>query len=175
MNDRPTPILDDARVERLQRNFGRVLFATRWLMAPIYLGLLAAVVLLAIKFVQQLISAVHGLLQASATDTILDILQLVDIALVANLVLIVLFAGWDSVIGPLLAGGRVHFSGLGFGAIKLRLIGSIAAIASILILETFIHIDQVPATQALWQLAILLGIGVTGVLLGLMDKLSEGH
>ncbi|HSU05281.1 MAG TPA: YqhA family protein [Acetobacteraceae bacterium] len=175
MDDRLTPRLDDALVERLERNFGRVLFATRWLMAPIYLGLLAAVVLLAIKFIQQLVSAVRGFLQVSATEAILDILQLVDIALVANLVLIVLFAGWESVIGPLLTGGRVHFSGLGFGAIKLRLIGSIAAIAAILMLETFIHIDQVPPGQAMWQLAILLGIGITGVLLGLMDKLSEGH
>jgi uncharacterized membrane protein YqhA len=64
--------------------------------------------------------------------------------------------------------------GLDFSAIKLRLIGSIAAIAAILILETFVHIDQITAVRAGLQLGIMLGIGVLGVLLALADKLSTG-
>ena len=49
------------------------------------------------------------------------------------------------------------------------------AIAAIQILETFVHIDEVKIQDAAWQLAILLGIGLVGVLLALADKLSEGH
>ncbi len=174
--EKVAPRVDDALVERLERNLGRVLLTTRWLVAPIYLGLLASVVLLAVKFVQKFVEGAHGLLEMSATEEMLNVLQLVDIALVANLVLIVVFAGWQAVIGPLLArGARSEFSDLGFGAIKLRLIGSITAIATIQILETFLHVDKTTATQALWQLAILLGIGITGVLLALMDKLSGEH
>ena len=62
-----------------------------------------------------------------------------------------------------------------FATVKLRLIGSIVAIAAIQILETFVHIDEVKSQDAAWQLAILLGIGVVGVLLALADRLSEGH
>ena len=58
---------------------------------------------------------------------------------------------------------------------KLRLVASIAAIAGIQILETFVHIEEVPPIQAMWQLLILLGIAVTGVLLALMDRLTERH
>jgi uncharacterized protein (TIGR00645 family) len=64
---------------------------------------------------------------------------------------------------------------LDFTTLKLKLIGSIVAIASIQMLETFVHIDEVKAQDAGWQLAILLGIGVVGVLLALTDRLSEGH
>jgi uncharacterized protein (TIGR00645 family) len=164
----------EGMAEAAERSFGRLLLAARWLLAPIYLGLLACVILLIVKFVQDFVNSVHGLLAMSATEVILDVLQLVDIALVANLVLIVVFAGWQAVIGPLLGGGaRSQFTGLGFGAVKLRLIASIAAIAAILILETFMHVDQGSTVRALWQLAILLGIGLTGVLLALMDRLSE--
>ena len=75
----------------------------------------------------------------STTETMLEVLQLVDIALVANLVLIVVFAGWENVIGPLLAARTVQYSGIGFGAVKLRLVASVASIASIQILETFMN------------------------------------
>jgi uncharacterized protein (TIGR00645 family) len=175
LGNRTGALIDPALAERLERNLGRVLLATRWLMAPIYVGLLASVVLLAIKFVQKFFLGLHTLLSDSATEEMLGVLQLVDIALVANLVLTVVFAGWESVIGPLLAGTRSGFSGIGFGGVKLRLIASIAAIAAIQILETFMHFDQTMVAQALWQLAILLGIGVLGVLLALMDKLAGDH
>jgi uncharacterized protein (TIGR00645 family) len=59
--------------------------------------------------------------------------------------------------------------------VKLRLIASIAAIAAIQILETFMHISETPAGEALWQLAILLGIGITGLLLALTDRLAAEH
>jgi uncharacterized protein (TIGR00645 family) len=62
-----------------------------------------------------------------------------------------------------------------FATVKLRLIGSIVAIAAISILETFVHIDEVKTETAAWQLAILLGIGVVGVLLALADRLSAAH
>jgi uncharacterized protein (TIGR00645 family) len=92
-------------------------------------------------------------------------------------VVIVIFAGWENFVGRLMATQteRPVWGGLDFGAIKLRLIGSIAAIAAILILETFVHIDEEPYQHAAWQLAILLGIGVLGVLLALADRLVEPH
>ena len=128
------------------------------------------------KFVQELVTTVPLILSTSSNDTILTALTLVDLSLVANLVAIVIFAGWANFVGPLLQDPRepdATWAGtLDFSAVKLKLIGSIAAIAAIQILETFVHIDGVAKQDAAWQLAILLGIGVTGVLLAAMDRIG---
>jgi len=178
MNDSPFPALElfEARV---RRNLGRVMFTARWIMAPMYLGLLVALVLVVVKFVQKLAQAVPGYLALSSNEAIFLVLTLVDLSLVANLVVIVMFAGWENYVGRLLAARSDEqpdwLGGLNFSALKLKLIGSIVAIAAIQILETFVHIDEVKAQHAAWQLAILLGIGVVGVLLAVTDRLSEGH
>jgi uncharacterized protein (TIGR00645 family) len=164
---------------RIRRNLGRVMLTARWIMAPIYLGLLAALVLIVVKFVQKFVEAVPGYLALSSNDAIFVVLTLIDLSLVANLVVIVMFAGWENFVGRLLAphaDDRPDWLGvLDFSAVKQRLLGSIVAIAAIQILETFVHIDEVKIEEAAWQLAILLGIGVVGVLLALSDRLSEGH
>ena len=120
-----------------------------------------------------------GYLALSSNEAIFVVLTLVDLSLVANLVVIVIFAGWENFVGRLLtAQGDEQPSWLGgmdFATVKLRLIGSIVAIAAIQILETFVHIDEVKPQEAGWQLAILLGIGVVGVLLALADRLSGAH
>ncbi len=170
MTSWPARSLPERTRERLERNLGHAMFATRWLLAPIYVGLLAALVILVIKFVQKLVLTFDGLLGLSFTDTTLAVLQLLDIALVANLVLIVMFSGWQNVIGPLFS--EQPTSILGFGALKQTLIASIAAIAAISILETFMYVNASTSAQALWQVVILVGIGVTGVLLAWMDRLG---
>ncbi len=163
---------------RLTQGLGRVIFAARWLMAPIYIGLLVGLLLLAVKFVQVLAALVPELLQMSGNDTVLAVLGLVDLSLVANLVLIVVLAGWQGFVDPLLGShleDQPAWLALDFSAIKLKLIGSIAVIAAIALLESFVHADTLaPATLA-WQLAILLSIGVLGLLLALMDRLSHTH
>jgi uncharacterized protein (TIGR00645 family) len=126
--------------------------------------------------VQKLVTTVPQVLSMSTNDIILLALTLVDLSLVANLVVIVIFAGWANFVGPLLRepGERdsAWAGNLDFAAVKLKLIGSIAAIAAIQILESFVHIDEVAKPDVAWQLAILLGVAVTGVLLAAMDRLS---
>ena len=158
----------------LHRPLGRAVFAARWAMVPIYLGLFAALVMLAVKFLQQLVALGVTLPGLSGADTVLGVLRLVDLALLANMVLIVVLAGWDSVIGPLTP-ERSDFADLGFGAIKVKLLGSIVAIAAIQVLEGFVHISDVAIAPLLWQLVLLLGFGVAGLLLALMDRLGGGH
>lgn len=123
---RPAPLADAAIEERLRRNFGRA----RWLLAPIYFGLLATLLVLAVKFVQKLIELAGDFLYDSSTETVVDVLQLVDVALVGNLVLLVMFSGWQNVIGRLLPERCSEFTGLRFSALKQSLISSVAAIAA---------------------------------------------
>lgn len=163
---------------RLTRGLGRTIFAARWLMAPIYVGLLLGLVLLAVKFVQELVALVPMLLDMSGRDLVLAVLGLVDLSLVANLVLIVVLAGWQGFVDPLLCShldDKPDWLALDFSEIKLKLIGSIAVIAAIAMLESFVHADTVAPAVLGWQLAILLAIGVLGVLLALMDRLSHNH
>ena len=175
MSGRPAPDLE----ARIRRNVGRVMFAARWIMAPIYIGLLLALVMVVVKFVQKLVEGVPGFLALSTNDAIFVVLSLVDLSLVANLVVIVIFAGWENFVGRLLASHGddqpTWLGGMDFASVKLRLIGSIVAIAAISMLETFVHIEDVKTEAAAWQLAILLGIGAVGVLLSLTDRLSNGH
>jgi uncharacterized protein (TIGR00645 family) len=165
--------------ERVRRNVGRFMFAARWIMAPIYLGLLVALGLIVVKFVQKLVQAMPKIMETSSNEVIFDVLTLVDLSLVANLIVIVIFAGWENFVGRVLtvqSGERPEWLGaLDFSAMKLRLVASVAVIAAVLILETFVHVDEVRPMQAALQLAILLGIGLLGVLLALMDRLSENH
>ncbi len=155
------------------------MFAARWIMAPIYIGLLLALVMVVVKFVQKVVQALPGFLALDTSEAIFFVLTLVDLSLVANLVVIVIFAGWENFVGRLLASQGedrpAWLGGMDFATVKLRLIGSIVAIAVIQILETFVHIEEVNPQQAVWQLAILLGIGVVGVLLALADRLSDAH
>ena len=99
-----------------------------------------------VKFVQKLVEAVPGFLALSSSDAIFLVLTLVDLSLVANLVVIVIFAGWENFVGRLLASELddqpAWLGGMDFATVKLRLIGSIVAIAAIQILETFVHIDE---------------------------------
>jgi uncharacterized protein (TIGR00645 family) len=169
----------DELEQRIRRNLGRVMFTARWILAPIYLGLLFALALIMVKFVQKLAQALPGFLALDSNEAIFLVLTLVDMALVANLVVIVIFAGWENYVGRLLvsqADDRPPWmGGMDFATVKLRLIASVAAIAAIQILETFVHIDEMRTPDAAWQLAILLGIGLLGVLLALAEKLSGSH
>jgi len=178
MSDKP-PLAIELFEERVRRNLTRVMFAARWIMAPIYLGLLVALVLVMVKFIQKLVMIVPDYLALTTEQAIFFILTLVDLSLVANLVVIVMFAGWETFVGRLLVAqsdDRPNWlRALDLGTVKLKLMGSIVAIASIEILETFVHIKEVNVQNAAWQLAILLGIGVSGVMMALTDRLVAGH
>jgi len=156
-----------------------ILIASRWLMAPLYLGLIAALLIDAVEFFEELVHAVLGLAKLGPDGTILAVLKLIDLVLIANLVLIMITAG----IGTLASiersehdmpwaqfMGKVDFSGL-----KLKVIVSLVAIASVDLLESYVEISTVDKTDLFWQLVILGAFVLTGVLLAWMDKLTETH
>ena len=158
------------------RILGRLMLASRWLMAPFYLGLLVGLALLLVKFVQKLIALFPTLLGMTSTDMVLSVLALVDLSLVANLVLIVVLAGWNGFVDGSVGGSEADqpaWLSLDFSGIKLKLLSLIATIAAIELLESFMHIASLSAAIIQWQLAIVLGIGVLGVLLAAMDRI--GH
>lgn len=168
---------------RLETAFERALFRSRWLMAPFYLGLVVALALLLVVFGKELIYYTPKILfdpAMTANDGILAVLTLVDLSLAGNLLLIVLFSGYENFVSKLdLEGetdrppwmGTVDFSGL-----KMKLIASIVAISGIQLLKTFMNIGrdgyELNPDEAFWGVIIHLTFVTSGVLLALMDWLT---
>lgn len=169
---------------RIETAFERGLFRSRWLMAPFYAGLALALAMLLVVFLRELFYYLPQAFMAgrgmAPNDAILAVLTLVDLSLTGNLLLIVLFSGYENFVSKLdLEGetdrppwmGTVDFSGL-----KMKLIASIVAISGIQLLKTFMNIgkDGYPLneTEAMWGVIIHLAFVASGVLLALMDWLS---
>jgi uncharacterized protein (TIGR00645 family) len=90
----------------------------------------------------------------------------------------VVFSGWENFVGRVSAddGTRPEWMvGLDVSTLKLKLIGSIIAIASVHMLETTIKVREVPNEDVVVELLVLIGFALTGVLLALMDRISGGH
>ncbi len=164
------------------------LFSSRWLMVPFYVGLIAALAALIVVFFQELIHEIPHLWSAtdpmSAEGAILLALALIDLSLAANLVLIVIFSGYENFVSKIDVGehedrpewmGTVDFSGL-----KLKLIASIVAISGIALLKAFLELgdgkpfDAAARDSLMWQVIVHLTFVVSGVLLAFMDWLT-GH
>lgn len=162
---------------RLVRLLERSVLLARWLMVPFYLGLLASLVLLLVKFFQALGAALFGALRESTSDALINVLKLVDISLAANLVVLVVFAGWENFVARMSsvdADDRPAWMGkLDFTGLKLKLTGSIVAISGIYLLETFMYLHEVPTTQVILQIVVHLTFVVSGLLMAWSDRLEH--
>lgn len=167
-------------LKRLEAVVAGALIASRWLMAPLYLGLVAAMIVVGVAFFVELAHTVSVLATVNVEGVILAVLKLIDLVLIANLVLILISAGVGTLGGAAATGagqrnwaefmGKIDFSGL-----KLKVVASLVAIAAVDLLESFVEIEAVNKTDLLWQLAILGTFVVTGVLLAWMDRLADTH
>jgi uncharacterized protein (TIGR00645 family) len=166
----------------IESRFERGLFASRWLMAPMYLGLVISLGMLLVIFMKELAYYAPQAFTMTADQGILAILTLIDLSLAANLLLIVLFSGYENFVSKLEIGetadrpdwmGTVDFSGL-----KMKLIASIVAISGIHLLKVFMALGKpsgnyTVTTETLkWMVIIHLTFVISGVLLALMDWLA---
>jgi uncharacterized protein (TIGR00645 family) len=148
-------------------------------MAPMYVGLIGALVILMFKFIQSLAEfAVHAM-HASESDVVLALLALIDLTLAGNLLLIVVFSGYENFVSKIdLAGhedqpewmGKVDFAGL-----KLKLIASMVAISGIHLLKIFMDIPKYTDRDIQWMVVIHIVFVGSGVALAFMDRLETHH
>jgi uncharacterized protein (TIGR00645 family) len=165
------------RLARLERAIEFLLFGSRWLLVPFYLGLAVGLVLVLGKFVLSAVELVlHGL-AGSEDHFIIGILGLIDLSLVANLLLMVMFAGYQNFVGPMHLDDhpdRPDWIGhVGFAEIKLKLLTSIVAIAAIHVLEDFMDAPTLENRALAWRAGLLLLFVVSGVMMALMDRISK--
>ena len=155
------------------------LFHSRWLMAPFYLGLVAALLVLLVVFVNEAIHEFAHILTMGPEEAIMMVLSLIDLSLAGNLLLIVIFSGYENFVSKIDTAdhedrpgwmGTVDFSGL-----KMKLIASIVAISAIALLKAFMELAEGKALDQaalMWLVVIHLTFVGSGVLLALMDWLA---
>lgn len=164
-------------VPAIQRLFEQAIFGSRWLLAPFYLGLAASLVVLLIKFVKQAFGLILSVASPDGGDIIIGILSLIDLSLMGNLLLMVVFGGYESFVSRLDLEEhreRLEWMGrIGFAELKLKLMASIVAISAIHLLEAFMNSDHMSDRELGWLLGIHMAFVVSGLLLALMDRLSE--
>ena len=110
-----------------------ILFRSRFLLAPLYLGLVGALVLLTYRFLVEFIHIFEKVGESSAQTFTLDLLALLDLTLLANLILMVIFAGYENFVSRIDVAteskDRPHWMGtIDFSGLKIKLIGSLVAI-----------------------------------------------
>jgi uncharacterized protein (TIGR00645 family) len=160
--------------QNVERFIAQTLRASRWLMAPLYLGLIAALGIVLVEFYRELAHTIAGFGEMTMDTVNLAVLKLIDLVLVANLVFIMTAAGVQALAStPDAAADRRDWMGkLDFGGLKFKILASIIAIASIELLETYMNIGSINKTDVLWKIVILLALALTGVLLAWMDRLG---
>jgi uncharacterized protein (TIGR00645 family) len=160
-------------VERVLESF---IFASRWIMVPFYLGLLVCLGVLCIKFVEELLHYIHAFAALKESDAILMALTLIDLSLAGNLVLMVVFSGYENFVSKLDVEhhpDRPEWLGkIDFSAMKLKLVASIVAISGIQLLKQFMTIETADKMELGWLIGIHVTFVVSGVLLALMDLVT---
>ena len=172
--------MSDSKIT-FEEGMERGLFRSRWLMAPMYLGLVVCLAMLSFVFIRELLYYMPQVLTMSADKTILVVLTLIDLTLAGNLLLIVLFSGYESFVSKLDIGettDRPAWMGtVDFGGLKLKLIASIVAISGIHLLKRFMEIGKgEPGAfgdfELRWLVIIHVVFVVSGVLMAAMDWIT---
>lgn len=161
-----------------EKSFEYIVFSARWLLAPFYLGMVVALMVLLVKFVEELWHVVLPKGELDASQVVLSVLSLVDLSLIANLLIIVIFAGYENFISKIdVAKGhpdRPSWMGkVDYGGLKMKVIGSLVAISSIELLKDFIESTHGEEPNNLkWRIFIHLVFLASGVLFAVMDWIS---
>lgn len=162
---------------QLERSIEALIFASRWLLAPFFVGLLVAMAVLLVKFCKELVGLVLGAWTASDEEAVISILTLVDTALIAVLLLIIVFSGYESFVSKIGIGqheDRPAWMGkVGFADLKLKLIGAIVAISAVELLKAFLSSHAYTDSQLAWKIAIHLTFVLSGVLFAITDFVAE--
>jgi len=164
----------------LEKAMEQILFQSRWLLAPFYLGLVVSLAMLLAAFVAELLHAVPQAMDLSNADpeqVILAALGLIDLSLAGNLVVIVIFSGYENFVSKINtehAEDRPSWMGtLDFSGLKMKLIGSIVAISAISLLRAFMALTERGSTldepRLRWMLMLHLTFVVSGLLFATMD------
>ncbi len=153
------------------------IFRGRWLLAPFFVGLLFAVILLLIKFFKQLYLMGVATFTATNQELLVGILTLVDTALLAGLLLIIIFSGYENFVSKLNIDNHedrpVWMGKVGFSGLKMKLISAIVAISAVELLKVFISSSAYTSEELILKVVIHVTFVISGVLFALTDFINS--
>jgi uncharacterized protein (TIGR00645 family) len=161
-------------MKRLEIVVENVILASRWLLVVFYLGLAVALGVYALSFGLKLFDFLSGIMSLNETDTILKMLGLIDAALVASLVVMVIISGYENFVSRFDDhGGEVHWLGtIDAGSLKIKVASTIVAISSIHLLQIFLNHAQYTSEQLMWLTIMHLSFVVSALFLAWIDRIS---
>jgi uncharacterized protein (TIGR00645 family) len=168
----------------MEKTIERLLFASRWILAPVYLGMSLALVALGIKFFMELGHLLLHVVEMTESDMVLVLLAMVDMVLVGSLIIMVMFSGYENFVSQLdVAEGTEKLSWLGkldANSLKLKVASSIVAISSIHLLRAFMQtperVSEGRENTLMWYVLIHLTFVVSAVMMGVLDRITaKGH
>ncbi|MGE6135132.1 TIGR00645 family protein [Aeromonas salmonicida] len=162
----------------MERVFEKLMYSSRWIMAPIYLGLSLVLLALGVKFFQEILHVLPNILEIREVDLVLVTLSLIDIALVGGLIVMVMFSGYENFVSRLDVGDSDDKLGwlgkLDAGSLKNKVSASIVAISSIHLLKVFMNTENIPNDKIKWYLLIHITFVLSAFAMGYLDKITRG-
>lgn len=161
----------------MEQIFEKLMYASRWIMAPIYLGLSLVLLALGIKFFQEIFHIIPIIFTIAEVDLVLVTLSLIDITLVGGLLIMVMFSGYENFVSQLDVGENSEkLSWLGkmdSGSLKNKVAASIVAISSIHLLKVFMNAENIENDKIMWYLLIHITFVLSAFAMGYLDKITR--
>lgn len=177
MTNTPEPVRPQKTTSALERIMETCIFRARWMLAPFFIGLLVGIVLLLLKFFKNLYQMAMSTFTATNEQLLVGILTLVDTALLAGLLLIIIFSGYENFVSKLNIDNHedrpVWMGKVGFSGLKMKLISAIVAISAVELLKVFINSAHHSEDELLWKVLIHVTFVVSGVLFALTDYINS--
>ena len=166
-------------LKKLEDLTEKTMYASRWLLAPIYVGMSLGLIALFFKFFEELLHLLPHLLDMNEETLVLKLLTLIDLSLVGSLIVIVMFSGYENFVSRLnLSDTTEKLNWLGthdYSSLKVKLASSIVAISSIHLLKIFMNVERTDSDKIMWYVIVHMSLVMSAVMLGYLDKLTKHH
>jgi len=167
--------MPEAEGRAMERVIGQIIFAARWLMAPLYLGLTLLLFLLIVQFYGELAYVARDPLDWQKNDIMVAALGLVDLVLVASVIVMVMLSGFASFVARISGTEGLNVTQLDIGSLKVKILASVVVISAIDLLKLFLDIEAVPDSKLMWLVIIHVTLLVTAVVLAAVDRIAAEH
>ncbi|WP_349571575.1 TIGR00645 family protein [Azotobacter salinestris] len=161
----------------MERFLENAMYASRWLLAPIYIGLSLALLALTLKFFQELYHLLPHVFEMAEAELILVLLSMIDMSLVGGLLVMVMISGYENFVSQLdIDEGKEKLDWLGkmdSGSLKLKVAASIVAISSIHLLRVFMDAQKIPNDKLLWYVLIHMTFVISAFVMSYLEKMVK--
>jgi uncharacterized protein (TIGR00645 family) len=159
----------------LERLIERIIVTARWLLVVFYIGLAVGLAVYAVSFVWKLVKIVESTLTSTSTEMILAMLGLIDAALIASLVVMVMLSGYETFVSRIdSSNGQLSWLGkLDASALKVKLAASIVAVSSIHLLQVFLNVEHYENSTIMWSVTIHITFLASALLLAVVDRFAS--